>query len=173
MKLKHSVPAILLLSLLLSACGCQKSTPYDLSYREKSFCASMEGNQFGMDFCCDIYCEEGRMKKIVYSSPESLKGVTVYLLENGSIKIEKDKISAPFPQNAGFKGLLLPASRLLLEGFDQSFVNTVQKIPDGFYLSLSLPNESQTIYLTLAQNGFPTVLSGSDFSYRVHLNDED
>ena len=113
------------------------------------------------------------MKKIVYSSPESLKGVTVYLSENGSIKIEKDKISAPFPQNAGFKGLLLPASRLLLEGFDQSFVNTVQKIPDGFYLSLSLPNESQTIYLTLAQNGFPAVLSGSDFSYRVHLNDED
>ena len=172
MKIKLTLSVILLLSLLLSACGCQKSTSYNLSYREKNFCARVEGNQFGVDFSCDISCEGGRATKIVYSSPESLKGVTVHLLENGEVKLEQDNISAIFSINVAHMGLLLPARRLLLDGFSPSSVQTVQKISGGFYLTIVLPNESQTIFLSLTQNGLPSAMHGSDFSYRVYFYPE-
>ena len=173
MKIKQSISIFLLFCLLVSSCGCKKTTFYDLTYREKSFCARVEGNQFGMDFCCDIYCEDGKATKIVYSAPESLKNVTVHLLKDGSIQFERDNISATFSQNSNSFGLLLPARRLLLEGFTKSSVNTVQRISEGFYLTITLPNEPKPIHLSLVQNGFPSVLSGTDFSYRVYFNDGD
>ncbi len=171
MKIRRSLIILLSFCFLFFGYGCQKNSSYDLSYRKRSFCARVEGNQFGLDFCCDIYCEEGSLSKIVYSSPTSLENVTVRPSQNGSYEIQKDGLSNAFSKESSeMQGLLLPAERLLLNGFDPSFVNSVQKISNGFILTLSLPGEDQPISLSLTEDGLPTVLSGSDFSYRIRFD---
>ena len=161
---------LLLILFLFSVYGCQNSPPYDLSYREKSFCAQVEGNQFGENFCCDIYCEDGKPSKIVYSAPASLQNVTVLISNDGSFEIERNGISATFPQNSRLRsGLLLPAHRLLLDGISRSSVNSVQKISGGILLNITLPDETHPISASFGEDGLPTVISGEDFSYRVHF----
>ena len=171
MKIKRSLSVILMFCFLFFGYGCQKTSSYDLSYRERSFCARVEGNQFGLDFCCDIYCEEGSISKIVYLSPLSLKDVIVFPLQDGTFKIQKGDLSFSFSENSTPPfGLFLPGRRLLLEGINQSSVNSVQKISNGFILNISLPGEEQPISLSLGEDGLPVTLSGTNFSYRVRLN---
>ena len=171
MKIRRSPIILLSFCFLFFGYGCQKHPSYNLSYREGSFCARVEGNQFGLDFCCDIYCEGGALSKIVYSSPATLENVTVRPSQNGGYEIQKDGLFGSFLRNSSaVHGLLLPADRLLLNGFDPSFVNSVQKISNGFILSISLPNEDQPISLSLTEDGLPTVLSGPDFSYRIRFH---
>jgi hypothetical protein len=130
----------------------------------------MEGNQFGLDFGCDIYCEDGQPTKIVYFSPTALQGMTVFFSKDGSFKIEKDGISASLSQESlTHAGLLLPARRLLLEGFSRSSVNTVQKLSEEVLLNITLPGESHSISFSIGKDGLPTVISGENFSYHVHF----
>lgn len=171
MKIKRSVFLLLLIFSLFFEYGCKNSAPYDLSYREGSFCAEVTGNQFGEDIACDIYCDNGTLTKIVYSQPVALKNITVFLLENGDLQIEKNGISHVFSRsNLSPCGLLLPARRLLLEGFSDSAVDSVQMLESGFLLTVLLPGESAPISLTLDNNGTPSVLSGTDFSYKIRLH---
>ncbi len=157
-------------SFLFFGYGCKKGLSYDLSYTQKSFCAQVEGNQFGLDFCCDIYCEEGRLTKIIYSSPVALKDVTICRLADGSFLLQKDGLSDFLSQDtAASFGLLLPARRLLLEGVTRSSVNSVQKLSNGFLLTATPPNEGQSISVLLGNDGFPSVISGENFSYRVRI----
>ena len=170
MKIRRNFVILLFISFLLLEYGCQKSAPYDLSYREKSFCAQIEGNQFGAVFCCDIYCEDGKVLKIIYSSPPALQNITVLTLRDGSFQVEKDGICQTFSDNSTQSwGLLLPAHRLLLNGFSRSSVDSVQRLAQGTLLTLSLPNEEHPISVSLDTEGFPTVISGKDFSYQIRL----
>jgi len=169
-KIRRNSVILLFISFLLLGYGCQKNAPYDLSYREKSFCAQVEGNQFGVDFCCDIYCEDGKVSKIIYSSPSSLQNVTVLILQDGSFQVQKDGVSHTSPENSAQSwGLLLPARRLLLKGFSRSSVDSVQRLAQGTLLTLSLPNEEHSISVSLDTGGFPNVISGKDFSYQIRL----
>ena len=170
MKKRNNFFLFLLIFCILFGYGCQKSFPYDLSYREKSFCAQVEGNQFGVDFCCDIYCETGKISKIVYSSPHALQNVVVSVLEDGSFFIEKGGVSFSCSEKDFLlSGLLSPARRLLLEGFSKSSVNSVQKISGGILLIVSLPNENHPISVSFGEDNLPVVISGTDFSYRIRL----
>ena len=171
MKIRRSLSALLLFCFLFFGYGCQSNSSYDLSYREKSFCARVEGNQFGMDFSCDIYCEEGVLSKIVYLSPPSLKNVIVFPSQDGSFELQKWDLSGSFScHSTPPQGLLLPGSRLLLDGFNFSSVNSVQKISGGFVLNISLPNEEHSVYISLGEDGLPTNISGINFSYRVYFD---
>jgi hypothetical protein len=131
----------------------------------------VEGNQFGLDFSCDIYCEDGNLEKIVYLSPSSLKNVTVIPSSDGSFELQKGDLSASFSYNSTPpQGLLLPGKRLLLTGIGPSSVNSVHKISSGFLLDISLPSEESPIQISLGEDGLPTTISGTNFSYRVRFN---
>ena len=114
----------------------------------------------------------------VYNSGDSweniktvvLQNVTVLISKDGSFEIERNGISATFPQNSRLRsGLLLPAHRLLLDGISRSSVNSVQKISGGILLNITLPDETHPISASFGKDGLPTVISGENFSYRVHF----
>jgi hypothetical protein len=46
----------------------------------------------------------------------------------------------------------------------------VQKISSGFLLDISLPSEESPIQISLGEDGLPTTVSGTNFSYRVRFN---
>ena len=152
--------------------GCGKGSEDYFSYRNGSFVARLEGNQFGTDISCDIYCENGSLLKMVYHAPKAMEGITVLFSENGCGTVEKNGITMDFSADShAFSGWLAPSKRLLLEGADSSSVRSLQKLTSGYLLTLSLPEESDPVTVTLDEKGFPTVISGSDFSFRVTLND--
>ena len=158
--------------LVLCFTGCEKGSEDYFSYRSGSFVARLEGNQFGTEISCDIYCENGSLSKMVYHTPNAMEGITILFSENGGGTVEKDGITMDFSADSHtFGGWLAPAKRLLLEGADRSSVRSVQKLTSGYLLTLNLPEESDPVTVTLGENGFPTVLSGSDFSFRVELID--
>lgn len=154
--------------VLLPLSGCQKaSNPY-FSYRGNAFSARMTGTKDNSPLSCDIYCDSGKVQKIVYLAPEALCGLTLTASGNDSFYIEKNGISLEYRYDENpFEDLFFPARLLLMEGADEASVREVQKISAGCLVTVSLPFESETVTMDLDANGFPRVLSGSHFSFEI------
>ena len=150
---------LLLLPLLLS---CEKAVPDYFSYCSRSFSATLEGNIRGRDFSCEVSCRGGSLKELVFLTPESLCGLTVSGDKEGLV-VSKDRLHAEFSPDQ-LSGLLLPARLLLLDG---AGLRSVQKIPEGLLLSVSVSGVSSAVSLTLLPDGRPSVISCDEISFRI------
>lgn len=163
---------LLWIFILLTALSACRSPSVDyFAYREEPFSARLEGNQYGIDMVCDIYCENGSMKKIVFHAPDSLEGLCVSSGSDGSFRMEKDEIFHSFSNDYSWElGLLSPARWLLLEGISEDSVQSIQKISTGHLITILSPSDSGELTVSLGQDGFPTSICGSNFSFRVTKN---
>ena len=162
--------ATFLLAALLPfvSVSCAKNSADQGSYRFRSFTASLEGNQYGVELSCDISCENGEFQSIRYHAPDALKGVEITRLKDGSFHMEKDGLHTAFLENdTAYEGLLLPARMLLLKGADEAHPHSVQKLPTGRLLTLEPSDGGSVITVTLGEDGFPTAISDEQCAFRV------
>ena len=156
--------AVILLLFCAVSAKRTRAVP-DLSYRSQAFTLRLEGNLHGVDVTCDISCENGRLQRLTYLAPDSVRGLAVTCLESGDIRVERGDISAVFEANAReISGLLLPAHALLPS---EESLRSVQKISTGYLLTLESPGGGAPITLALGNDGFPSAVSGESFSFRV------
>ena len=159
--MRKLLPVILCtLAFLMLASSCQKCETDHLAYREKDFCAVLEGSRDGKKFICEVTCKSGKAEKLVYGGEGVLAGVSLTAEGNG-YRIERDGTQAPFPEPGG---LLEPARLLLLEGAE---ICTVRVIAEGTLLTVKLPGSTEEISLTVGANGFPTVITSEKYSMQV------
>ena len=152
-------------ALLCTLSACKKSPSQEFAYRTESFTLRLVGNRGGVDLSCDISCENGSLVRMVYLAPKSMEGLTVTPLDHQKIRVEKDGISTVFFRESGeFSELLNPVSHLL---FTNEALRSVQKISTGYLLTLDSESHDSPITLTLGADGFPTAVSGENFSFRV------
>lgn len=161
---KHGLLLLSLLLILSLLASCDKAIPDYFAYRSADFTATLEGNIGGRDFLCDVQCRGGDMEKLVFHAPDALTGLTITSDKEGLV-VEKDGLRAEFSPDQ-LTGLLLPARLLLLEG---AGLRSVQKIPEGLLLSVSVAAVSSPVSVTLASNGFPAVISCDEISFRVSM----
>ncbi len=169
MRNTQGIVAFLLATLLLLlAVSCTKPSGETDSYRYRAFTASLEGNQFGVALSCDVSCENGEFQSIRYNAPDTLQGMEITRLEDGSLRMEKDGLHTAFSENdTAFEGLLLPARALLLKGADEARPRSVRKLPTGRLLTLEPPDGGSVITVTLGEDGFPTAVSDGQCAFRV------
>ena len=154
-----------LLLVLLTACNSLPSQ--DFSYRRQSFDARVEGDRGGEALVCDIYCENGVWRTIVYRDPDPLSGITVSIDENGGYRVEKDGISASVDGSSPvLQGLIRPARVLLLDGGEMPDVQSTQRLPEGHRFTVLADGEDAPVTLTL-RDGFPIFAAGDGFSFRA------
>ena len=155
---KHALRLLSLLLFLPLLASCGKAIPNYFAYRSTDFTATLEGNIGGRDFLCDVQCRGGDMEKLVFHAPDALTGLTITSDKEGLV-VEKDGLRAEFSPDQ-LTGLLL------LEG---AGLRSVQKIPEGLLLSVSVAAVSSPVSVTLASNGFPAVISCDEISFRVSM----
>lgn len=165
----QKIATFLLAALLpLVSVSCAKNSADQGSYRFRSFTASLEGNQYGVELSCDISCESGKIQSIRYHSPDALRGMEITRSSDGSLRLEKDGLHTSFSENdTAFEGLLLPARTLLLRGADEARPRSVQKLTSGRLLTLEPPDGGSVITVTLGEDGFPTAISDERCAFRV------
>lgn len=152
--------SVLLLALFTS-CNHPVSPDY-FAYRTTDFTATLEGNIAGRDFQCEVHCRGGDMEKLIFSAPDSLSGLTVTSDKEG-LMITKNGLHAEFSPDQ-LTGLLLPANLLLLENAE---LRSIQKNPDGLLLVVSVSAVSSPVTVSLTPDGFPSVISCDEISFRI------
>ncbi len=167
-KIQKILPFLLAVLLPFFTFSCAKPSAEKESYRFRTFTASLEGNQYGVELSCDISCENGEFQSIRYNSPEAFTGMEITRSSDGSLRLEKDGLHTDFSENdTAFEGLLLPARMLLLKGADEARPRSVQKLSAGRLLTLEPSDGGSVITVTLDEDGFPTAISDEHCSFRV------
>lgn len=154
--------ALLLLPILAVLSACKPAATDYFSYRSTDFSACLEGNRGGKPFACEVVCRGGAIESIRYTAPASLAGLLLECTERG-VHAERDGIGADFAA-AQLAGLLEPVRLLLLEGGE---LLSVQRIPEGMLLSVACPQLPSPVTVTLLSNGYPSVVSAGNISFRV------
>ena len=155
------VLCLLLLLPLLSACG-SPAVPDYFAYRNTDFAATLEGNAGGRDFRCEVHCRDGVPQRVEWSAPQALAGVAL-TGDRERVALTRGELRAEFDPGQ-LAGLLLPVRLLLAEG---ATVRTVRRIPGGMLLSVNTAALSCPVSFTLSEQGFPTVISCGEISFRV------
>ena len=161
---KKSVAILLGAILLFFLEGCASSVSDPLAFRRETAVLCAEGDWGGISVSCDIYCENGNWNRICFLSPNVLADACVTREEGGEIRVEKEGISASFSE-ASFCFRPDRVAEVLMTA--PLTVESVQGIEKGKILSLKNRENGMLYTLTLGEDGFPTFLSGEDFSVRL------
>lgn len=153
--------SFLLCAVMLCFFGCDGVGTEPLSFRMENFDIRAEGSMGGVDFSCDICCENGDWCEMTFLSPEVLAGVTLTRNGQGEIRVEKEGIFADFSEKSSCFRLARIGDVLMKENLT---VETVQVLKNGKQLTLKSGEDGMLYTLTLGEDGFPVFLSGMDFS---------
>ena len=169
MKILQKLWLFTLLSVLFQALvSCAPRAAEDFPYLREILTLRIEGDRGGKAVACDIYCENGSWVTIAYHAPDSLNGITVFPLPDGSCTVERDGISVTCDANSPLLwGLTRPTRILLLNPSSAQSLQSVQRLAEGDRFTLSVEGENAPVTLTLDRNGYPIFAFGEDFSFRI------
>ena len=153
-----------LIALFLCLTGCEKPLVDPLAFRQEAFTLSAEGNLNGVDFSCDICCENGDWSRVEFHSPSPLEGVVLTHEGEDDIRAERDGLSEIFSASSPYFGLSLIADILCSLPLQ---VEQIQSLESGKQLTLSCKKTGEIYLLTLGADSFPVFLTGENFSCQL------
>lgn len=153
--------AIFVFILQLSFASCSQASPDPFAYVSAPFRVSVDGELEGMLFKADVYCDptvtepDGVMLSALFSSPQSLEGITVTRKKDGSSSARLGGISTDgdcFGALCDILALLIPGKDLLRA---ERYVDVTEyTVADSM---------GEVIYRFQGNSPLPGSISGEDF----------
>ncbi len=153
------------IALLSTSCKQVKRDPY--AFSKEPYFASLDGYYNGIPYACEASFSDGVPLRVSFSAPESLAETVLLLGEDGRYQFRQKNITYVPEESDAFRGLLLirdllcPASFRLL---------SVERIGEMSRFSIQLDALPEPIALISDENGIPTQISGSNFSFLVRIS---